>query len=143
MALAQWAIPVIAVAICGLAVTALLLSPSPEVLPQSGDVDAEPSLDPWDAIIAQARMILGEPLAVLVEGSLGEPADGGERYAQFMRLSVALAAFRLVAELNGEWLARNWLISNNGVAGEAPVDQLYRGRYADVMAAAEALVVSQ
>jgi hypothetical protein len=83
------------------------------------------------------------PLAALVNGSLSEPADSGQRDVQFMRSSVALAAFRLVAERNGEGLAKNWLISANGMADEAPVDLLYQGRYSDVMAAAETLVLSQ
>lgn len=144
MAMEQWAIPVIAVLICGLAVAALFLSPSPTAPPASGAVDAEPSLDdPWEVVIAQARLILSEAIAGLAAGGFREPADGAERHDQVMRLSVALAAFRLVAELNGEKMARNWLISDNGVPGGAPVQLLYQGRYADVLAAAENLVVSQ
>lgn len=143
IAVPQWAIPVIAVVICGLAVAGLLLTPSPEAPMASDAVDAEPSLDPWEVVMAQARMILGDPLAALVNGSLSEPADSGQRDVQFMRSSVALAAFRLVAERNGEGLAKNWLISANGMADEAPVDLLYQGRYSDVMAAAETLVLSQ
>lgn len=143
MDMVQWAIPVIAVVICVLASAALLLSPSPAA-PASDVVDAEPSLDdPWEVVMAQARVILGEAIAGLVAGSLREPADGAERYVRFMRLGVALAAFRFVAELNGEEMARNWLMSNNGVPGRAPVQLLYQARYADVLAAAEDLVVSQ
>jgi hypothetical protein len=64
IAVPQWAIPVIAVVICGLAVAGLLLTPSPEAPMASDAVDAEPSLDPWEVVMAQARMILGDPLVV-------------------------------------------------------------------------------
>lgn len=132
----QWAIPAVAVVVIGLAIAALSLSSSRKESTRADADEFRP--DPWEVISDQARTILGEDVAALVTGSVPEGMDNSEGYAQFVRLSVAVTAVRIVAEIeDDENLALNWLCSESAVFGEAALELLHAGRYHEVIAAAQ------
>lgn len=137
----QWVIPVVAVVGSALAIVALLVG-APQKAASITPLPRETQdsrFESWNAVIERAEISLGDGLAALVAG--GFRGDSEASNDQIIRLTVALAAFNIVAGPEyDEGMARNWFISDTD--GLAPVELLLEARYSEVLSAAQTLATS-